>query len=265
MDDYKQADDVDKDVIFNAFMDSIWNCGNERRYQVKKISYTVQPRLLDTAIGHIFEEYSVISYKAPKLHSNDASNYAQFIRQKINNLYTTMCDQSVCTRSEYIEKLKQPKELYYRWLQGEEYQPKPLRQALSVSLNEAKEIKLHYAKQKMNISWTEYCEMVTKWLRRCFDNFKEQVGDLSIVLDTDAVVEDNYRVPYFCKSLDGEMLKYQKKYYGVRDHKRYGRCKDCGCLYERKKKDTNSIRCDKCRQTHRREYQKLKQREYVKK
>lgn len=263
MDDYKQADAVDKDVIFNAFMDSIWNCGNERRYQVKKISYTVQPRLLDTAIGRIFEEYSVISYKAPKLHSNDASNYAQYIRQKINNLYTTMCDQSVCTRPEYIEKLKQPKTLYYRYLQGEEYQSKPLRQALSTALNEAKEIKLHYSKQKMDISWTEYCSMVAQWLKRCFNNYRSEITQIK--LDIDVVTEDHYCIAYFCKSLNGEMLKYQKKYYGVREHKRYGRCKDCGCLYERKNKDTNSIRCEKCRQIYRREYQRLKQREYARK
>ena len=49
---------------------------------------------------------------------------------------------------------------------------------------------------------------------------------------------------YFCKSLEGEMLKFQKQYFGVRDHKKYKRCKKCGKMIE--VKGNKKKYCDKC-------------------
>ena len=41
------------------------------------------------------------------------------------------------------------------------------------------------------------------------------------------------------------MLKWQKKYYKVRDHKQYKRCKECGKLIE--KTSNKKMYCDDCK------------------
>ena len=45
--------------------------------------------------------------------------------------------------------------------------------------------------------------------------------------------EDKSYIKYICDSLEGEMLKWQKKYYGVKEHKQYKRCVECGALIEK--------------------------------
>ena len=58
------------------------------------------------------------------------------------------------------------------------------------------------------------------------------------------LTEDNFYVGYICKSLEGEILKWQKKYYGIRDHKKYSRCKQCGSIIE--KSNNRILYCKKC-------------------
>ena len=60
----------------------------------------------------------------------------------------------------------------------------------------------------------------------------------------DFITEDNFYVRYINQSLDGEIRKYQKQYYGIRDHKKYSRCKCCGAIIE---KTNNRVKyCKEC-------------------
>ena len=80
--------------------------------------------------------------------------------------------------------------------------------------------------------------MNLNWL---FPNIIEIEIDLS---------NDNFYIRYICKSLDGEMLKWQKKYYGLQRgrNKQYKRCKDCGDLIENTgNKKTYCVKCAKKR------------------
>ena len=74
------------------------------------------------------------------------------------------------------------------------------------------------------------------------------------------LTEDNFYVGYICKSLEGEILKWQKKYYGIRDHKKYSRCKQCGSIIE--KTGNKRIFCDKCAETSKRESNRKADKKY---
>ena len=65
------------------------------------------------------------------------------------------------------------------------------------------------------------------------------------------LTEDNLYVGYICRSLEGEILKWQKKYYNIRDHKKYSRCKQCGSMIE--KTGNKRLYCDKCAKAKERE------------
>ena len=58
--------------------------------------------------------------------------------------------------------------------------------------------------------------------------------------------EDNFYISYICRSLEGEMLKWQKEYYEVSRNKgvKYKRCKECGKLIERT--SNKKMYCDEC-------------------
>ena len=58
--------------------------------------------------------------------------------------------------------------------------------------------------------------------------------------------EDNFYIKYFCDRLEGNMLDYQKKYYGLKysSRKGYKRCSRCGCLIE--KTNNRILYCSDC-------------------
>ena len=58
--------------------------------------------------------------------------------------------------------------------------------------------------------------------------------------------EDNFYIKYFCKSLEGELSKYEKRYYELpqTSRKGYKRCKRCGCLIENT--GNKKMYCDDC-------------------
>lgn len=99
----------------------------------------------------------------------------------------------------------------------------------------------------MSLSWSEYKKVIEEFLRRCFDNCKligEYEDKTKIVTILNFLTEDNFYVGYICKSLEGEILKWQKKYYGVRDHKKYSRCERCGSIIE--KTGNRRMYCEQC-------------------
>ena len=238
IDDYKNANSTEeKNEIFNLFCSSVWGSKNKRRVYNKQIKFKVRGDLLDSEIGQIFNTWSEVDYVGYKSMSGE-SDWCSLIRQKINNLYTRYFDEEVILNKDYMNLLKTPYKLYYRWIKGVEMCADEITDTIESSIYKAAELKTVYQKQKMKLSWSEYKKVVEGFLRRAFDNCK-LIEDYENECLTDKYIynfttEDNFYIRYICKSLDGEMLKWQKEYYGLRRgrNKQYKRCKECGALIE---------------------------------
>ena len=238
IDDYKNVDSIEeKNDIFNSFCSSIWSNKNKRRVYVKQIKFKVRNDLLESEIGQIFNTWSEVEYTGYKSMTKDY-DWCSLIRQKINNLYTRYFDDEVILNKDYMNLLKTPYNLYYRWIKGAEMNADELTDDIESSIYKAAELKSVYKKQKMKLSWNEYKKVIEKFLQKAFNNCK-LIEDYENESLTDKYIynfstEDNFYISYICRSLEGEMLKWQKEYYNVRDHKKYKRCKECGALIEKK-------------------------------
>lgn len=194
--------------------------------------------MLDTEIGQIFNAWSEVEYIGYKAMTKEV-DWCNLIRQKINNLYTKYFDNEVILNKDYINLLKTPYNLYYRWIKGHEFAPNELTSAIEDAIYKADELKCVYQKQKMNLSWNGYKKLIEKYLKKVFDRC-ELIEDYENTHLTSKYIyelasEDNSYVSYICRCLDGEMLNYQKEYYGLKRgrNKKYDkRCKECGALIE---------------------------------
>lgn len=255
IDDYKNASSKEeKAEIFNDFCSSIWSSKNKRRTYVKTIKFKVRSDLLESEIGEIFNTWSEVDYIGYKAMTKD-TDWCNLIRQKINNLYTRYFDRDVILKKDYMDLLKTPYNLYYRWIKGGEINIDNLVDVIESSICKARDLKASYQKQKMELSWEEYKKVIEGFLQKIFNNCK-LIEDYEIYNLTNKYIyelasEDNSYVKCFCDSLEGEMLKWQKKYYGVREHKKYKRCKECGKLIEKIGKNTQY--CSECRNIKRKE------------
>lgn len=257
IEDYKEAENNEvKDEIFNSFCSSIWASDNKRRTYMKTIHFKVRKDLLNTELGRVFDTWSGIEYRYYKSMTKD-ENWCAIIRQKINNIYTRYFDKEVILNKEYMDLLKKPKLMYFDWLSGTEMDADTVTGIIDDTIDEAKKLKQRFQMEKMTLSWNEYKKVIEGFLRRCFDNCKlieEYEDKTQIVNNYDFITEDNFYVKYINRYIDREIVQYQKKYYGVRQHKKYSRCKRCGGIIERKNKhDYSSIYCDTCKKTRRRE------------
>jgi len=237
LDDYRETTcNITKREIIDGFFKLVWGSINKRLTYVKYLSFDVNPELINSNLGVIFFEYSSVPYIAYKSMTTN-KQYIDLIRQKINNLYTNMCDSEVCIKKNYMDLLNTPKRLYYRWQGGfEKYDPDELKQLFSDSILQAQELKTKYGKQKMNISWSEYKKLIEGFFVKIFNNYVplEEYEDKSkIVLNIDIWTEDNFIISYFSKSLNGYMKDYQKEYYNIKKCRniKLERCV-CGKLFE---------------------------------
>lgn len=247
IDDYKYSgSDEEKNDIFKSFCTSIWSSENKRRVYTKTIRFSVRKDLLGTDIGQVFDTWSEVEYKGYKAMSKE-TDWCSLIRQKVNNLYTRYFDKEVILKQDYMNLLKTPKNLYYQWIDGAEMDADELTNIIDDAVDDAEKLKITYQKQKMDLSWNDYKKIIVGFFQRCFDNCQliedyEDKSKLNTIYDF--MNEDNFYVKYFCKSLEGEMLKFQKQYFGVRDHKKYKRCKICGKMIE--KTGNKKIYCNEC-------------------
>lgn len=266
IEDYKEAENNEvKDEIFNSFCSSIWASDNKRRTYIKTIHFKVRKDLLDTELGRVFNTWSEIEYRYYKSMTKD-ENWCAIIRQKINNIYTRYFDKEVILNKEYMDSLKKPKLMYFDWLSGTEMDADTVTDIIDDTIDKAEKLKQRFQMEKMTLSWNEYKKVVEGFLRKCFDNCKligEYEDKTQIVNNYDFITEDNFYVKYINRYIDREIVQYQKKYYGVRQHKKYSRCKRCGGIIERKNKhDYSSIYCVKCREIVNREQTKIRVRKY---
>ena len=264
IEDYKHAkSEEEKAEVFNNFCSSIWSSKNKRRVYTKTIKFKVRSDLLDTEIGQIFNTWSEVNYTGYKSMSTD-TDWCSLIRQKINNLYTRYFDKEVILNKNYMSMLRTPKTLYYRWSNGEEMNADELTAIIDDSIHNAKESKAIYQKQKMELSWNEYKKIIEPFLKRAFDNCEliEHYEDKTIInkLIYDFIIEDNFYIKYICRCLDGEMMKWQKKSNGVRDHKKYKHCKECGKLIE--KTGNKKLYCSECADKRKKESNKKSDKKY---
>lgn len=241
IDDYKNADfNEEKAEIFEDFCSSLWSSKNKRRTYIKTIKFKVREDLLESEIGQIFNYWSVVEYTGYKAMTKD-TDWCSLIRQKINNLYTRYFDKEVILRKDYMNLLKTPYNLYYRWIKGVEMNASELTTTIEDSIYKAAELKLVYQKQKMNLSWAEYKKVIEEKLIKIFDNCKSieeyEIDNLTNKYIYEFASEDNSYIKYICDSLEGYMLNYQKEDAGLyvpssRQKKQYKRCKECGKMIE---------------------------------
>lgn len=235
----------------------MWSSKNKRRTYTKTIKFKVRSDLLESEIGQIFDTWSVVEYTGYKAMTND-TDWCSLIRQKINNLYTRYFDKSVILKRDYMNLLKTPYNLYYRWIKGAEMNPDELIDVIEKSIYKAAELKTVYQKQKIDLSWNDYKKVIEGFLLKTFNNCK-LIGDyenekLTNKYIYEFAIEDNFYISYICDCLEGEMLNYQKKDSGLyvpsstKQKKQYKNCKECGKMIEIKsKKDYSTKYCDDCR------------------
>lgn len=267
IDEYKDASsEEEKMEIFKDFCSSIWGSKNKRRVYNKTIRFKIRSDLVESEIGKVFNMWSEVNYVGYKAMTKN-TDWCSLIRQKINNLYTRYFDEEVILKKDYMDLLKTPYNLYYRWIKGVEMNAEELTKIIDDSIFKAAELKVAYQKQKMKLSWEKYKEVIEFFLKKIFDNCKPiedyEVDNLTSKYIYELSNEDNSYVSYFCNSLEGEMLKWQKKYYKVRDHKKYKRCKECGDLIENT--GNKKTYCDKCAKKIRKEKRMKYNREYYNK
>lgn len=254
IEDYKEAKtEEEKNEIFNSFCSSIWSSDNKRKIYKKSIRFNVRKDLLQTELGQVFDVWSDIEYTYYKSMTKD-ENWHSIIRQKINNIYTRYFDKEVILNKEYMNLLKIPKKLYYQWISGIDMNAETVTELIDDAIDNARKTKSKLQQEKMSLSWNEYKKVIEEFLRRCFDNCKligEYEDKTKIITIFNFLTEDNFYVGYICRSLEGEILKRQKKYYNIRDHKKYSRCKQCGSMIE--KTGNKRLYCDKCAKAKERE------------
>lgn len=212
---------------------------------------------MESEIGRIFNTWSVVEYIGYKEMTKD-TDWCSLIRQKINNLYTRYFDEEVILNKDYMNLLKIPYNLYYRWIKGTEMDADELTNIIDDSIYRAAELKAMYQKQKMKLSWEDYKKVIEEKLKKIFDNCEPiedyEVDNLTNKYIYELASEDNFYISYFCKYLENEIKQYQKEYYGLKSysttkqHKKHKRCKECGKLIEIKsKKDYSTKYCGGCK------------------
>lgn len=259
VEDYIDETSTDKrNAIFESFCSSIWTCKNKRRIYTKTIRFNVRKDLLETDIGKIFDTWSTVEYKGHKSMSQD-TDWSSLIRQKINNIYTRYFDKEVILNNEYINQLKTPKRLYYEWIRGKGIDVETLTSVIDEAISTSELLKLKYQRQKMDLSWGDYKEVINGFLFKIFNNAKkieDYENKEKLINKYDFINEDNFYIKFFCKSLEGEIKKWQKTYYNLPQNtrKQYTRCQSCGKLIHKNGK--NHKYCSECKRLKQLEWQR---------
>lgn len=263
IEDFKASptQDLQKE-IFRSFCSCLWASQNKRKTYTKAMSFKVRKDLLNTELGQLFAGWSRVEYNYYK-KTADTKGWKDMLRQRTNNIYTRYFDREIILSPEYMTLLKTPKSLYYSWIQGASANVSEVSRQIEEAMEEASRIRERLQKEKMSLPWKDYKKLTEDLLFKAFANCRlledyESVSSFSGQVDF--LTEDHFYVKYFGKCLEGGILNYQKKYYGVRSHKAYGRCIDCGFLFERKA--NNQRRCPTCQASYNRYNKTQKQKKY---
>lgn len=249
LEDYQDTQsENEKHDIFQAFMKTIWSSSNTRRVYKKDFTFSIPAKLLRTDIGQIFYTHSSITFLSYKSKSSD-KDYISLVRQKINNMYTLLCDERVCIAHEYMDAIKYSKQLYHRFLKDpSSFDRSSLTKLLDDNIENLPIIKKKYTNRKLHLTWSEYQVLIETYLQRCFFNYKpisENDSGQDFLLDIDFITEDNYCIRYLCKSLAGYMRNFQKEYYSIHRNRTMNLtyC-NCGSLFD--KRSNRQTHCPAC-------------------
>lgn len=256
LEDYQLEEDVEeRKNILNQFMSRIWTSNNPRHKFDSYIKFKVYK---DDYLSSIFKKYEKVEYKKYKSSVKTRDNWI-LLRQKINNIYTNMCDKEICINKEYIDSLSEPKRLYYRYIKNENLDiNEDLESYLSNSISNSKIIFEKYSKRKINLKWEDYVILINNWMENIFNNYipveeYELKHNTNLDISVDYWTEDNYIVRYIGKSLNGYMRNYQKSYYELRRNREYKLC-SCGGMIEKiqhgKSRKGFHYKCNKCRKSY---------------
>lgn len=254
MEDYKDAASrEEKDDIFRSFCAAIWASGNKRKTYTKTIHFKVRKDLADTEIGRIFRQWSDLPYTYYKSKTTD-DHWCSVIRQKINNIYTRYFDREVILGETYLDCLKTPKRLYYKWASGTAMDASAVTDAILKAMEEARATKKRLQMEKMTLPWKDYKKIIEGFLYKCFENCRriEEYEDKSCISTRfNFMLEDHFYGGYINRCLDGEIRKWQKRACGLPQNSRkgYKRCKQCGALIENT--GNKKMYCSSCLAQHR--------------
>jgi hypothetical protein len=260
-DEYRCSNTKDgKNKVWKDFCNTIWGVQNKRQIYKRYINFKV----LDDTEKNIFKKYSSIPYLTYKKETKNLNSW-HLLRQKINNIYSRMCDKRVCEKKEYFNALRIAKDLYFEWIKDktdiDEYE---IEKIISKGLMLADNLHNTFGNQKLNITWDKYKLLINSFLLKCLENYiplDEFEDKTQIVISTDYWLEDNYVVKYIGNSLTGYMKNYEKKHHGVtrknsRDKRKYNQCRDCNKSFLTKSKSNNIKRCPECQREKQLEWQR---------
>lgn len=263
LEDYQNASSQkEQDSLFERFCQALWSGDGQPGICERAIRFRIRRDLLQTDAGRLFSRWSNLTYTGYPSVSLQ-TDWCSLIRQKINNLYTRYFDRRVILNKDYLELLHTPQRLYFRWAAGEPGDPQKAAAAIDAAMTRAEALKTVYQQQKMELSWSEYQRLIEGALRRILLNCKplaEYEAGSSFCPMYDFIEEDHLYIRYICRCLQGELQKWQKQYYGLRDHRKYRRCADCQGLFELR--SYNQQRCSHCQTVHNRKNRTQKQRIY---
>lgn len=251
IDDYQAAEsDQEREEIFNDFCNKIWTCENQGRKYQREIKFTIQKQLLETEIGKIFNAWSVIPYMYFRAtYKSRHEKYYIYIRQKINNLYFKYFDPDIVIDSHYFNFLKTPKNLYFNWIQHPELTKEEITKRIDEAMDKAVTYKKNIRARKIDMPFSEYKELINGYLKKCLENYdadyeKTHISQCKRKKSDGLENFDNPIVYYFCNSIEGYIINYQKEYFGLPRNKKYGVCKNCGKLFV--KNDYRKLLCSDC-------------------
>lgn len=258
LEDYKYAEDIsEKGAIFDAFCSALWSCGNNRTRMTKTIRYRVRNDLINTETGKIFDAWSDVEYTYYR-SMTDKDNWCDIIRQKINNIYSVYFDPEIVVDKEYMQLIKTPKRLYYEWISGIDTDPEVLTGLIDDAIDSSVQLKKKLSMQKPRLSWDEYLNVITSFLRKCFENCRltdEAAETEDSIPQPEFLSEDHVYTAYICRSLSGDIKRWLKQQLGLKEHRHYIRCHICKRLIE--KKGSRTMYCPECRHARQLEWQRM--------
>lgn len=249
IEDYKEAGTgEEKEAVFHSLCSAIWASGCKRRIYTKSIRFKVRKDLQDTELGQLFGTWSDLTYHYYRSRTSQDS-WSGFIRQKINNLYTRYFDREVILEQEYMELLKTPKRLYYKWSSGAAMEAAEVSEEIEDALRRSEEVRRRLESGKMELPWSSYKKLMEGFLRKCLEHCKriEEYEEKSALSSRpDFLTEDHFYVSYFNRCLDGELKKWLKKQCGLPQNSRkgYKRCRQCRTLIENS--GNKKMYCEPC-------------------
>lgn len=236
-----EAADGEKIQIHKSLCEQIWRVPNKREIKKCFISFAVNDGLLGNKnISETFLKYNKIPYMSYRGTTNNQNSW-YLLRQKINNLYSVMCDENICLNKEYFNCLKTARKIYFECINNEHVgNPAEIEKTIQKALDDSTEIKSLCALQKMKLTWSQYKKIINSFLWKCLCNYKplsENEDSSKIILCVDYWIEDNYVLSYLGKCLSGYLKNYEKEVYSKtsrknsRDKRQYKRCSRCGKLF----------------------------------